>query len=341
MPHCDDNPIIFCNRAFEQLTGYSQAEILGRNCRFLQGSETSLAAIEEIRQALRKKEDIHLELVNYRKDGSSFWNALFISPVVDTDGKLVYYFASQIDVSRRRESEAAMQQAQRMDTLGSMASSLAHEFNNLMTVVLGSLERASVRTVDGSQKQYLERADWGATRAGQLAGELLSLARRQVNEDRVADLNQIVRDFEGTLAQIMPQNVQIGLDLAPAPLLVRIDSGQLELVLLNLARNAADAMPDGGQVSMITRVLSASETASTLDGRGAVEIVIADTGQGMPPEVVKRATELFFTTKAAGKGTGLGLFLALEFMDKSGGRLMIESQVGLGTKMRLAFPQAS
>jgi len=112
-------------------------------------------------------------------------------------------------------------------------------------------------------------------------------------------------------------------------------------VLLNLVRNAADAMPDGGRVSISTRVLSAVEATSTLNGREVVELVVADTGQGMPPEVVQRATELFFTTKAAGKGTGLGLFLALEFVDKSGGRLTIDSQVGLGTKMRLAFPRVS
>ena len=338
-PNLPDCPLVYINPAFTKLTGYDPAACLGRNCRFLQGPDTDRDAIQRIHQAIQERRSIDEEIYNYRRDGSGFWNALFVSPVFDDDGRLMYFFASQFDVTARKE--AVRRQTQRMESMGALASGVAHEFNNLMTVVLGSLERASVRTVDGSQKQYLERADWGATRAGQLAGELLSLARRQVNEDRVADLNQIVRDFEGTLAQIMPQNVQIGLDLAPAPLLVRIDSGQLELVLLNLARNAADAMPDGGQVSMITRVLSASETASTLDGRGAVEIVIADTGQGMPPEVVKRATELFFTTKAAGKGTGLGLFLALEFMDKSGGRLMIDSQVGLGTKMRLAFPQAS
>lgn len=338
-PNLPDCPLVYVNPAFVKLTGYDPASCVGRNCRFLQGPETDRDAVQRIRQAVAERRSIDEELYNYRLDGSGFWNALYISPVFDDDGKLIYFFASQIDVSARKE--ALRRQTQRMESMGALASGVAHEFNNLMTVVLGSLERASARASDASQKQYLERADWGAKRAGQLAGELLSLARRQANEDRVTDLNQIVRDFEGTLAQIMPQNVQIGLHLAPTPVLVRVDSGQLELVLLNLARNAADAMPEGGQVSITTRVLSTAEAASTLNGREVVEIIVADTGQGMPPEVVRRATELFFTTKAAGKGTGLGLFLALEFVDKSGGRLMIDSQVGLGTKMRLAFPQAS
>lgn len=338
-PNLPDCPLVYVNPAFTKLTGYDPASCLGLNCRFLQGPETDHDAVQRIRQAIAERRPIDEEIYNYRRDGSGFWNALYISPVFDDEGKLIYFFASQIDISARKE--ALRRQTQRTESMGALASGVAHEFNNLMTVVLGSLERASAHIVDERQKQYLERADWGAKRAGQLAGELLSLARRRANEDRVTDLNQVVRDFKGTLAQVMPHNVEIGLNLAQTPVLVRVDSGQLELVLLNLARNAADAMPDGGQVSITTRVLSAPEAASTLNGREVVELVVADTGQGMSPEIVERATELFFTTKAAGKGTGLGLFLALEFVDKSGGRLMIDSQLGLGTTMRLAFPQAS
>ncbi len=135
--------------------------------------------------------------------------------------------------------------------------------------------------------------------------------------------------------------VQVSVDLAPTPALVSLDPGQVELVLLNLIRNAVDAMPAGGQVRVATRVLSAFEATSELQGREAIELVVEDMGAGMSPEVLERATELFFTTKGTGKGTGLGLFLALEFVDKSGGRLMIDSQVGEGTKVRLLFPHAT
>jgi len=338
-PNLPDCPLVYVNPAFIALTGYASEASIGRNCRFLQGPDTDAGAVQRIREAVREHRAINEEIYNYRRDGSGFWNALYISPVFDDDGRLIYFFASQLDVTARRE--ALRRQTQRMESMGALASGVAHEFNNLLTVVLGSLERAAVNAVDDNQKRNLERADWGAKRAGQLAGELLSLARRQANEERTMDLNQVLRNFEDTLAQIVPKGVSVSLDLAPTPVLAHVDSGQLELVLLNLVRNATDAMPDGGQVSLTTRVLSAPEAASALNGREAVELVVADTGQGMPPEVIERATELFFTTKAAGKGTGLGLFLALEFIDRSGGRLIIDSRLGHGTRMRLAFPKVT
>lgn len=336
LPGC---PLVYVNPAFMELTGYSFEESVGRNCRFLQGPDTDPDTVRQIRESLAAGQAFDQEIYNYRKDGSGFWNALYISPVLDDDGKLIYYFASQIDVTARRE--ATRRQAQRMESMGALASGVAHEFNNLMTVVLASVERATARAADDMQRRHLTHADWAAKRAGQLAGELLTLAHRQSNKERTLDLNQVVRDFADTLVQVAPANVEVRFEFLPVPAPVRLDPGQLELVLLNLVRNAADAMPDGGRVEVATRLLSAPDAASALNGREAVELVVADTGKGMPPEVVERATELFFTTKPAGKGTGLGLFLALEFVDRSAGKLLIESQVGQGTKLRLMFPCAS
>jgi len=340
-PNLPDCPLVYVNPSFTEMTGYGSEAAVGRNCRFLQGPETDRDTVERIRRAIEERKPIDEEIYNYRRDGSGFWNALHVSPVFDDRGKLTYFFASQIDISARKES--ARRQAQRLESMDALAAGVAHEFNNLMTVVLGSLERVSSRGgLDESQRRHLERAEWGTRRAGQLAGEMLGLAQRQATEDRTVDLTQLVRSFEGTLAQIVPQGVQVRFDLAPAPVLVHLDPGQLERVLLDLVRNAADAMPGGGRMEVITRVLPAPEAASALNGREAVELVVTDTGQGMPPEILGRATELFFTTKAAGnKGAGLGLFLALEFVDRSGGRLTIDSQAGQGTRVRLVFPRVA
>jgi PAS domain S-box-containing protein len=332
-PNLPDCPLVYINPSFTQLTGYSTREVVGRNCRFLQGPQTDREAVRRIRGAVAGGQSVTEELYNYRKDGTGFWNALFISPVYDNVGRLIYFFASQIDITASKEAQR--RQAIRVESMGALASGVAHEFNNLMTVVLASIERATAQATEESQKRHLARADSGAKRAGELASSLLSMADRQPGDDRTIDLNQIVHDFEHVLAAA---EVAIHFDLAPMPLLVRVDPDQLELVLLGLVRNAADAMLHaGGQVIISTRLLSTPEAVLALDGQEAVELAIADDGRGMSPVIAERATELFFTTKATGKGTGL--FRALEFADKSGGRLSIESQEGGGTRVRIAFPR--
>lgn len=336
-PNLPDCPLVYVNPAFTRLTGYGPEDALRRNCRFLQGPDTDRAAVRRIHEAIVNRRPIQEEIYNYRRDGQGFWNALYISPVFDDEGVLTYFFASHFDVSARRE--AVRRQTQRMESMGALASGVAHEFNNLLTVVLGSLERAALQAIDEGQRKHLERASWGAKRAGELAGELLSLSRRQTSEDRVMDLNRLLRGFEDTLRQVAPEGVRLRLELASEPLPVRVDHGKLELVLLNLLRNAADAMPRGGEVTISTRMLPAAEARSVLDRHEAVELAVSDNGEGMPPEIAERATDLFFTTKAPGKGTGLGLFLVLEFMDKSGGHLKIDSQAGKGTRVRMLLPR--
>ncbi len=327
-PHQPDNPIIFCNAAFEELTGYAQAEILGRNCRFLQGAGTDRAVVAEIRQGLDAGEDIHKELLNYRKDGTPFWNALFVSPVVDSGGRLVYHFASQLNVTRRREAEAVFHQSQRMETLGTMASGMAHEFNNLMTIVLASLERAEDETDAARRAKQIARATWGAQRAARLTSQMLSFARRQFHDNKTLDVGELLREFDNILDQMAGDGVRVTLDIPPEPLVAAIDAGQMELALLNLVRNAADAMPKGGEI--IIRARSCPE---------GVAIAVIDSGVGMAAEVAQRATEPFFTTKERGKGTGLGLSMVNGFVEQSGGRLDIETTPGMGTAVRLVFPR--
>lgn len=340
MPMClsdpgqKDNPIIFCNQAFEKLTGYSQEEIIGRNCRFLQGKGTDPDALDEIRRALQAREEVHLELVNYRKNGADFWNALFISPVVDADGKLVYYFASQLDVSRRRETEAAMLQTQRMDTLGSMASSLAHEFNNLMTIVLANLERLGKEADAERRTKQVERATWGARQAVRLTDQMLSFARRQHLDNHRIDVNRVLLNCDAILDQMVGPGAKVRLKLTDHPLVASIDAGQFELALLNLVRNAADASPAGSEIVVTT----GNRLYSGLESGPAFEVAVTDQGSGMTPEVAERAIEPFFTTKPIGKGTGLGLSMVKGFAEQSGGKLELETAPGQGTTIRLVFP---
>ena len=332
-----DNPIIFCNQAFERLTGYAQSEIIGRNCRFLQGADTDREALARIRSGIARYEDVHEDILNYRKDGSAFWNALFVSPVFAPDGSIIYFFASQLDVTRRHEAEAAIQQAQRLETLGSLASGVAHEFNNLLTVILGSLSQIERGMPEGSRdRQRLDRAKWASEQAGRLTQQMLSFARRQFHEVQVVDLNEVIADFDGILGQLVGPTVKLRLDLSQVPVRVGLDAGQLEMALLNVARNAADAMPDGGNLLIRT-------SHSTADGEGGQRsglVEVIDNGTGMSPDVVKRAAEPFYTTKPKGSGTGLGLSMVNGFAEQSGGHMKLTSAPGTGTTVSLSFPIA-
>ncbi len=339
MPMCmadptqPDMPMVFANEAFERMTGYHRDEIIGRNCRFLQGPGTDPESVMAVRRALAAKEDVAVEILNYRKDGTPFWNALYISPVFDAEGRMIYLFGSQVDVTRRKEAEVVLQQSQRMEALGSMASGVAHEFNNLMTIVVGSTQQAMGRAADARQRTQLDRVEWAARQAGRLTQQMLSFARRQFHDSQPGDLNEILSDTDSLLAQVVGSDVELWFDLASGEMPVSIDTGQLELALINLGRNAVDAMPGGGRLTISTRRLERE------DGGEWVCLEVADTGIGMPAEVVEKAVEPFFTTKERGRGTGLGLSMVAGFAEQSGGRLEIDSAPGAGTRVRLLLPR--
>jgi signal transduction histidine kinase len=273
------------------------------------------------------------DIYNYRKDGRGLWVALEISPVFDEDGSLRFFFGSQVDITRRREAE--LLQARHIESIRALSTGVAHEFNNLMTVVVGSVAQAMKQAVDPRQRQRLERAAWAAQRAGEQSSQLLDLARGQTAAGDPVDLNLTVQRLQATMQQLAGPDVRIVLDLAEVPVVVKIDAGQFERVLLALVGNAAEAMPQGGPVVISTSAKGVPGDTTT------VQIAVSDRGPGMPPEIAARATEAFFTTKGAHAATGLGLFLALGFAEQAGGRLSIESELGHGTTVKLVLPSAA
>jgi len=243
-PNQDDNPIVFCNAAFCEQTGYAESEVIGRNCRFLQGPATDPTTVKRIAEGLGKREIVSEEIYNYRHDGRGFWNALYVSPIFDPEGRLLYYFGSQVDVTRRKE--AALQQQQRLDTVGVMASGVAHAFNNLMTIVVASIDQAAAQASSESQRLQLARADEAARDAGRLTQQMLSFARRQFLEEQTVDLNGLVGDLDKLVSRMVGERIKVGFELAAHPIPAHLDAGQLELALVALVHNAADAMPQGG-----------------------------------------------------------------------------------------------
>lgn len=331
-PNLPDCPLVFVNQAFEHLTGYSKHEALGKNCRFLQGDGSAGLALDTLADAVRNQRDVSVEILNYRKDDTPFWNALHVSPVFDDGGNILYLFSSQFDVTLRRDAEAVLQRSQRMEAMGSIAANVAHEVNNLATVVSGSLEQARLHPSSAAQAKQLDRANWGVEKTSRLIQQMLSFSRLQFHDARPVDLNQLVYSMDSLLTQLAGKGVNLQFRLAEGELFARLDVGQLELALLNLVRNAVDAMPDGGVLTIGTR-------ARGEDGADRMaSLSVSDTGVGMTLEVQQQATDPFFTTKDKGKGTGLGLSMVHGFAKQSGGRIEIFSRPGSGTRVVLLFP---
>jgi PAS domain S-box-containing protein len=340
-PNQPDDPIVFVNGALLDLTGYTEEQLLGRNCRLLQGPDTDPRAVAEVRAALREERAVAVDLLNYKADGTPFWNALFIGPIFDKAGKLQYFFASQMDITQRRIHEESYLQAQKMEAIGQLTAGLAHDFNNLLQVVNGNLELAQ-RLLDKRAQalQAIGRAQRAAMKGGALTQQLLTFARKQRLNPRRINLNALVLEFSEMLVRTLGQEIQLQLDLRPGLPACVLDPTQLEMALLNVLINARDAMHAGGEVTVGTAVISDPRklVVHQLPPGQYVVICVVDHGTGMVPEVLRHATEPFFTTK--GPGTGLGLAMVHGFVQQSHGKLEIHSESGAGTTVRMIFPAA-
>jgi PAS domain S-box-containing protein len=340
-PNLDDCPIVFANKAFLDLTGYEEEEVLGRNCRFLQGAQTDRDTIAELRHAIAKHQSVAVEILNYRRDGSPFWNAVFIGPVYGETGELLYLFASQLDVTRRRNSEQSYRQAQKMEAIGQLTAGLAHDFNNLLQVVNGNLELLGSKLgEDPRATRYVESARSAADRGAKLTRQLLAFARKTRLDSHAVDLSGLIAEFGDMIDSSLGPDIELDLALGNDLPNAVVDAEQFEMALLNIVINARDAMPNGGRVSLSTarRPLDGEAAAVELVPGDYIVVEVRDEGEGMPANVLERAAEPFFTTKGVGKGTGLGLAMASGFALQSHGRLEIESEVGRGTTVRMLFP---
>ncbi len=339
-----DNPIVYTSPGFERMTGYPAAEVLGRDCRFLQGPDTDAAAVAQVRAAIRAGVPCTVELLNRRKDGTPFWCELSLSPVRDPAGRLTNYVGVQADVTARRGLESQFRQAQKMEAVGRLAAGIAHDFNNLLTIINGYSELLlqDLPAGDPSREPVEEIAKAGERSAG-LTRQLLAFSRQQVLAPRVLDLNALVADTERMLRRLVGEDVAVVTALAAGLWEVRADPGQVEQVLMNLAVNARDAMPRGGRLTLATRnvVLDEAYALAHPDARPGPHVLlgVADTGAGIPPEVRARIFEPFFTTKGPGQGTGLGLATVYGIVRQSGGHVAVASEVGVGTAFEVYLPR--
>ncbi len=342
----DDYPIVYASPGFARLTGYGPEEVLGRSCRFLQGAATDPVAIATMRDAIRERRPCEVELLNYRKDGSTFWNHVALSPLRDDDGQVRSFVGVQTDVTQRRSLESQFLQAQKMEAVGRLAAGVAHDFNNLLSAILGYAEMlvddSTLTEAVRMDASEIRKAGWRAT---ELTKQLLAFSRQQVLDPKVIDLNETVAGMEKLVGRLLGADIVLTVLAAPRLWYVKADPGQMDQILVNLVGNARDAMPDGGELTVETQNVELdADYARAHHGvkPGAyVMMAVTDTGIGMDAATQARIFEPFFTTKEQGKGTGLGLAMVFGIVKQSGGHVWVYSEPGQGTVFRVYLPRAS
>ena len=330
------------NAGAERFKGYSAAEIMGEHFSRFYPEEDRLAGVPRKALATAATEGrFEAEGWRLRKDGSRFWANVVIDSIRDDDGHLLGFTKITRDLTERKRAQEALEksqeqffQAQKVEAIGKLTGGVAHDFNNILAAILGSLRIAQRRIADGGDGgRFIENAIKAADRGAMLTQRMLAFARKQELQLEPVDLINSVRE----MAELLQRTLGPGVTISPSfPLRLRsvlADRAQVELAVMNLMVNARDAMPNGGTITV-----SAREIEPSGDKGGFVCLSIADEGEGMDAETLAHATEPFFTTKGVGKGTGLGLSMVQGMVEQCGGRLVLDSEPGRGTTAEIWLP---
>ncbi|MBL0350081.1 MAG: response regulator [Elusimicrobia bacterium] len=325
----------------EKLTGYPVDKFIGDSeFWYSRLHPDNRESARLARLSLREKGSMRMEYRWMHADGRYRWfleQASIVRGVKDP-GEVV---GTWTDVSDRKTLEEQFLQAQKMEPLGRLAGGMVHDLNNLLTVVTGYCEMILTDFKEGAPlREELDQINGCARRATQLVGRLLAFSHRQSDPPRLVDPNALIQDLQKMLSRLIGDDITLVTALEPGVGRIRVDAGQMEQILLNLAVNARDAMPSGGQLTIETAAVPQMPGplhAKTNIGP-CVLIAVRDTGVGMDRETQRRLFEPFFTTKPRGQGTGLGLSTVRALVERSGGHIEVVSHLGLGTGIQMHFP---
>ncbi len=335
--------ILYVNPAFERVTGYSRAEVIGQTPRILKSGKQDTAFYQELWATISSGQTWRGQLINKKKEGDSYTEKVVITPVRDEKEAIVNYVSVQRDVTHELQLEEQYRQAQKMEAVGQLAGGVAHDFNNILTAIMGYVG-LSLMTLSPDHPIYndIQGIQKSTERAADLTRQLLTFARRQIVEPQILNLNDLILNLDKMLHRLISENIEL-ITLAGSNLgQIKADPGQIEQVLVNLVVNARDAMPDGGKLTIETANVTldkdyANRYAEVNRGE-YVMLAVSDTGIGMTEAVQARIFEPFFTTKDVGKGTGLGLATCFGIVKQGGGHLWVYSEVGRGTTFKVYLP---
>lgn len=335
--------IAWVNPAFTRLSGYTFDEAIGHNPRdLLKSGDQDEAFYRAMWVTLLDGRVWQGELLNRRKDGSTYLEEQTITPVT-TGGSITHFVAIKRDLTDQRRLEGQFLQAQKMEVVGRLAGGIAHDFNNLLTVINGTAELALMDlSPTHPLREDFEHIQESGNRAASLTRQLLSFSRKQIATRTVLDVGAALSEFRNMLQRLIGEGVRLDVSALDDTGCVRADRSQFEQIILNLAVNARDAMRGGGRLTIETRptefTAEKSEGTDECPPGRYVQLSVSDTGCGMSPEVKARIFEPFFTTKEPGQGTGLGLATVYGIVKQSGGRIVVYSEVGVGSAFHIYLP---
>jgi PAS domain S-box-containing protein len=336
--------IEWVNPSFTKLTGYPAAEAIGQNPRLLKSGQHPRAFYATMWTTIATGNVWHGELINQHKDGRHYTEEMTITPVREQDGSIAHFVAIKQDVTERRQLENQLQQAQKMDAVGTLAGGIAHDFNNILAAVIGYGHLLQQDTAGNAEAQEsVAEILTAATRAKELVKQILSFTRKREPNRQLIRLDAVIAEAMKFLRASLPAQIKIEMQLAPDAPAMLADPTQIYQVVLNLATNAFHAMD--GRPGQLTLGLAAFEPDEVFlrthpEFRAGLcsRLTVADTGHGMDTKTMARIFEPFFTTKTVGKGTGLGLAVVHGIIHSHEGIITVDSQVGAGTTFQLYFP---
>ncbi|MEX3843709.1 PAS domain S-box protein [Paraburkholderia sp. BR10882] len=348
-----DGRVTNWNQGARRIKGYAAPEIIGSHfSRFYTPEDAAAGLPQRGLETAAREGRFESEGWRVRKDGSRFWAHVVIDAIRDNDGALAGFAKITRDVTEQRETERALDetrmalyQSQKMEAIGKLTGGVAHDFNNVLQVVRGNLELIESRLSRDSQiQERLDKAIDAVERGAKLASQLLAFGRRQPLQPVVINLATALRNMDDMLRRALDETIQVETVVAGGLWNTYADVHQLENVILNLAINARDAMPDGGRLTLElgNTMLDDRYVAGLQDVPAGQYVLLAvtDTGVGMSPDILARAIDPFFTTKPEGYGTGLGLSMVYGFVKQSGGHLRLYSEVGQGTTVKVYLPRS-
>ncbi len=335
--------IEYVNPRFTEVTGYRPEEVIGKNPRILKSGKMPKEVYENLWSTIRSGKEWRGELINKKKNGELFYDYQVVFPMKDEKGEIINYIAVKEDITLRKNMEEQMREIQKMEAIGTLTAGIAHEFNNILTVIIGYTRLLQIKIKRGEDVEHDIETILSATkRASNLISNLLGFARKQPLEKKPLNIKKLILKSEELLKRLTRENIEMKISVPDESIVIMADENQMQQVLLNIVSNAVDAMPDGGLLSIEVARAQPENALKKVEADMALRkfaiLTVSDTGIGMDENIRARIFEPFFTTKEKGKGTGLGLSVVYGIVKQHEGFIDVYSEPGMGSTFRIYLP---